>query len=246
MSFRKNKLLILILLVTCAWSLGGFGVSGLSTYGMTTCREDYEQNGATDLRLESCSIENAIELGFSPFIYFDALPYDLAIQYNREIKYTALDSYLQLGAGLGSDYEFETTDFESAVLRISDYFTIRKEIIGLSIPMLAKAALYIGGGINYHNTVFPSIALLKDITDMNDLDNIYNAFNGSIDSSQLIDALENHGIESNGIHVQTGIQGKVFTLNIFANAKYTIILNDDDNSIKESFPGLDIGLALGI
>ena len=102
----------------------------------------------------------------------------------------------------------------------------------------------LGGGFNSHRTVKPSITLLKDIYNIQDLEDIYDN-SGVLDSSDLIDALENNMIKSNGLHIQAGLQSKILMANMFINAKYTLILNDDNNSI-DSFPGLDIGLAFGL
>ncbi len=44
----------------------------------------------------------------------------------------------------------------------------------LSIPILAKVALSVGGGVNAHKSVIPSIALLKDIYDVEDISDLYN------------------------------------------------------------------------
>ena len=61
----------------------------------------------------------------------------------------------------------------------------------------------------------------------------------------LEDLWNNYSIESNGIHIQAGLQGSILMLNLFANAKYTFIFNQEESSIK-SFPGLSIGIAYGI
>ena len=236
----KIKLFILLLFISFSLPFGGIGISGIQNI-INTSGAEAESNGGFDLALDFES--NGAESGFSPFIYFDALPYDLAIQYNREYRFTPLNSttLVLTNTALGSS---ETTEFESVIVRVSDYFTIRKEMMSVSIPILAKAALHLGGGFNSHRTVKPSISLLKDIYNFDELDAIY-AESGALDSSELIDVLENNMIKSNGIHIQAGLQGKILMTNIFINAKYTLILNDDDNSIQ-SFPGLDIGLAFGI
>ena len=168
----------------------------------------------------------------------DSLSSELAIEYNREIKWQNGNMLLNQAA-LG-----ESITGEFLIIRKSDYFTIRKELMSVAIPILAKAAIHIGGGLNKHETVRPTIDLLKDIYQVDNVDDLYNAANQSWDNSGLIDLLNNNAIKANGVHIQAGIQGKILLFNLFANARYTFIVNDDDSSIK-NFPGLTIGMAYG-
>ena len=122
----KNRLLISILLINLIFPLGGVGLSGIQNF-LSTSGADSEINNLVELSLSFDS--NGSESGFSPFIYFDALPYDLAIQYNREYRFTPLNSTLVLTDALGAS---QINEFESIVVRVSDYFTIRKEMVSLS------------------------------------------------------------------------------------------------------------------
>ena len=79
MNFIKNKLCILILLTTYILPLGGIGISGIQN---SISIDNTESDGDLILDFES----NSVESGLNIFIYFDALPKDLAIEYNREIK----------------------------------------------------------------------------------------------------------------------------------------------------------------
>ena len=227
----KNKFLMLMI-VGLIFPLGGIGVSGISnTY---TFNGQPEVESSFTLNSKSDGLEN----GLSVFIYFDALPKGLAIEYNWEFfKVQSLNTTL--------DYNgLETKNGEMFSYRRSHYLTVKKEALGLSIPFLAKAALHLGGGVNQHNSVIPSIALLKDILDENDLSDLYEGFNpDDIDTGDFMKALENHSINATGLHIQTGVQGKLLMLNAFINARYTFIIDSDD---MESFPGLTIGLAYGI
>ena len=107
-----------------------------------------------------------------------------------------------------------------------------------------KRQVYVGGGLNQHRSVVPSINLLKDIYDVDNVDDLYNAADQNWDGDALIEKLEDNAIKSTGAHIQAGIQGKILIFNLFANAKYTFIIDDEKNSI-ESFPGLTIGMAYG-
>ena len=229
MNFIKNQLYIL-LLIAYAFPLGGIGLSYLNNI---ISYEGNESDGNFNLSYQ----DNGLEQGFNFFIYFDALPSDFAIEYSKEFKYQELNSIITFNGS-------ETTN-PSYAGRISDYFTVKKDLMDLSIPILAKVALSIGGGFNKHKSIVPSIELLKDIYNIENIDDLYNAAEEDWNENAVYDALENNSMDASGLHIQCGIQAKVLMLNAFVNAKYTFITKDDNNSI-ESFPGFTIGLAYGI
>jgi len=239
MNCIKNKFYIL-LLIAYAFPLGGIGLSGLNNM------VSYDINEASTDGLANLNLsfqDNGLEQGFNFFIYFDALPSDFAIEYSKEFKYQDLSSTLIYD----SEMESEPTILmnPSYAGRVSDYFTIRKDLMDLSIPILAKVALSVGGGFNTHKSILPSISLLNDIYDTEDLTDLFNAASHDWDSNAVYDALEDNAVDASGLHIQCGIQAKILMLNIFANAKYTFILKDDNDSIQ-SFPGGTIGVAYGL
>ena len=228
MNLIKNKLYIL-LLIAYAFPLGGIGLSYLNNI---ISYEGNESDGNFNLSYQ----DNGLEQGFNFFIYFDALPSDLVIEYSKEFKYQELNSTITFNGS-------ETTN-PSYAGRISDYLTVRKDLMALSIPILAKAALSVGGGFNKHKSIVPSIALLKDIYNIENIDDLYNAAEEDWNQNAVYDALADNSMDASGLHIQCGIQAKVLMLNAFINAKYTFITKDDNNSI-DSFPGFTIGLAYG-
>ena len=235
MNFIKNKLYIL-LLIAYAFPLGGIGFSLQNNMVAYDVNETSSQGGV-DLNLSFQ--DNGLEQGFNFFIYFDALPLDFAIEYSKEFKYQELNTTI----GWGGESEITNPSYAG---RMSDYFTVRKDLMDLSIPILAKVALNIGAGFNTHKYILPSITLLENIYDINDdFEELYNAAEQDWDEDDVYDALKENAIDASGIHLQCGIQAKVLMLNAFINAKYTFITKDDNNSI-DSFPGFTIGLAYGI
>ena len=230
MNFIKNKLYILLLFITYALPLVGIGFSGLNN--MITYEEN-EEDGNFNLISE----DNGLEQGASLFIYFDTLPNDLAIEYSKEVKWQELNSTITFNNNQTTNPLFTA--------RTSDYLTIRKDIVDLSIPILAKVALSVGGGVNAHKSVIPSIALLKDIYNVEDVSDLYDEASANWDEDAIYDKLADYAMESSGLHIQCGVQAKILMLNIFANVKYTFILKDDNDSIQ-SFPGGTIGVAYGL
>ncbi|MDC0145381.1 hypothetical protein OAI93_02160 [bacterium] len=235
----KNKFFILLLLITYILPLGGIGISSINNSLSTNTNSTKD-----DLNIDFYS--NGSENGLNIFLYFDALPNDLAIEYSREVK--AETGIANIYYGLNNQ-ELDPIEGNFLIIRKSDYLTIRKELMGLSIPILAKASLYIGGGLNKHETVVPSIELFSDLYDIDisgnyAVDDLYNAANQVWDASSLLDLLNKNTVQSTGMHIQTGVQGKLLMLNVFANARYTFIIDEEANSIA-SFPGLTIGMAYG-
>ena len=228
----KNKFLMLMI-VGLIFPLGGIGVSGISN--AYTFNSQPEVEGAFILSSNS----DGLEYGANFFIYFDALPKGLAIEYNGEIKAQPIIAKIEnnISASQGG---------KMSSFRVSQYLTLRKKVFGLSIPLLAKASLYLGGGINQHNSVIPSIELMKDIFK----DELNNSSGGidelsfdfdSFDIDDVVNGFEDNAVKATGLHIQAGLQGKLLMLNAFINARYTFA-NDE----MESFPGLTVGFAYGI
>ena len=230
----KNKFLILII-VGLIFPLGGIGFSGIANMYNTGSVTDTETDADDTIVLTS--ISDGLENGFNLFIYFDALPKGLAIEYNWEFfKMQSLNTTLNFNNS-------GAIEGEMASYRTSKYLTLKKEVVGLSIPFLAKASIYLGGGINQHNSTVPSISLLKDITGAFDFEDLYTGFDfEEIDLNKVKEEIDNHSIETKGLHIQAGMQGKLLMLNAFINARYTFINGDK----MESFPGLTVGFAYGI
>ena len=237
----KNKLIILISL-SFVFPLGGIGISGLSN--AHTFNSEPEVEGDFTISSESDGLENGVNF----FIYFDALPKGLAIEYNTEIKAQPIIAKIE------NNYS-DSQGGKMSSFRVSQYFTLRKNILGLSIPLLAKASLYLGGGINQHNSVIPSIGLMKDIfkDELSDSSNGIDDFDfnwiygydddaSTFDFDDVVNGFKDHAVKTTGLHIQAGLQGKLLTLNAFINARYTFINSDE----MESFPGFTVGLAYGL
>ncbi|MFL2988473.1 hypothetical protein DBW61_01210 [bacterium] len=237
MNCIKNKLYIL-LLIAYAFPLGGIGFS-LQNNIVAYDFNETSSEAVGDLNLSFQ--DNGLEQGFNFFIYFDALPLDFAIEYSKELKYQELSTTLTYVN------ELNTTILTnpSYAGRVSDYFTVRKDLMDLSIPILAKVALSVGGGFNTHKSIIPSISLLNDIYDTDNLNDLFSAAEQAWDSDAVYDALNDNSMDATGLHIQCGVQAKVLMLSAFITAKYTFITKDKNNSI-DSFPGFTVGLAYGL
>ena len=147
--------------MTYVLPLGGIGVSAIGN--MHTINPENEINGPVTLSVES----NNLEYGINWFIYFDIPLSDFSIEYSHESKLHILTSALlwdeqQQALPAGVESASLSGDIPTSIK--SQYFTLRKEIFGLSIPFLAKAALHLGGGYNVHNSLIPTIEILQNMT----------------------------------------------------------------------------------
>ena len=216
-----------------AFSIAGFGAYG--NYDLLKYPAGNSGNSTTYLNYEG--FNNAG--GFGLLLYIDALPIvdleaDIELIGNA-YKYTA---YLNNNSIASEEIPWGRT---------SIYYTVRKEILGVSIPLLAKAQLYGGIGFNTHAVVpVPTADLIKGAFDEDDIELAMTAF--SNDTNAGIKKLKDHLLDNletpSGFHLQAGLRGKLLMLNAFINARYTIA--KDVIPDKSGYPSLWVGLALGI
>ena len=131
--------------------------------------------------------------------------------------------------------------------RVSTYVTIRKEILGLSIPLLAKAQLYGGVGFNKHKVVpIMTADVIKDALGGDDLEAALKLFEADTEegAKDLAKSMLENVEDISGFHLQAGVRGKLLMFNAFANARYTIA--KDVIPDKSGYPSIWVGLALGI
>ena len=211
-------------------AIGGLGISV-----HTGTQLDAYQENTDDLTLDVSS--NRVPFVGSAFIYFDVIPADLVMEYSFEVRGEPVNVNLT--------YELENIqknyNEDLYTFRQSHYLTIKKDLFSFSIPFLAKTGLYLGGGINSHNTISPSINLLTKL--MNDV--TPNELIDAIETNQLdynISNIMDYADKVNGTHIQAGVQAKLFTFNMFINARYTLLKTQN----SQGFSDLSIGLAFGI
>jgi len=228
----KNKLLIMVLLCSFVLPLGGFGIKANSNL---ISREGSSMENNFNLAYEST---NTTEGGLGIFFYIDALPSGLAVEYSYELlNVQSLDMNISL------DSESYLTEFVS--FKQSQYFTIRKNWKSLSVPFLAKMAINYGIGYNTHKLIVPSVSLLKDITNTNNIDDLFNQSNQDFSTSDINGLLSDYGLDANGIHFQIGGQAKLLFFNIFTSMRYTFLFETNNSNMK-SFPSLTVSAAYGI
>ena len=228
-----QTILPILIISSQVFAIAGFGAYG--NYDLLKYPKGSSGNSNTYLDYEG--FNNAG--GFGLLLYIDAIPI-VDIEADIELigniyKYTA---YLNGNSIVSEEIPWGRT---------STYLTVRKEILGLSIPLLAKAQLYGGIGLNTHAVVpVPTADLIKGAFGEDDIELAMTAFSNDTDAGikKLKDHLLDNLDKPSGFHLQAGVRGKLLMFNAFVNARYTIA--KDVIPDKSGFPSLWVGLALGI
>ena len=121
----------------------------------------------------------------------------------------------------------------------SGYFTLQKKLFKLSIPLLAKAKLSAGAGMNVHSSI-PMISQDMMASVMGGEDNLAS---GSLDTNELITYLKDNKVSDTGFHIQTGLQFKILMLDSFLY--YRQVFADNVIPDAKGFGSLNLRLGMG-
>ena len=228
-----KKLLIALMFVvipSSIYAIGGIGFQfgqGSVTVGAT---EDAKDLGL-GITANMTTTEFSDPYSVGVHVYIDAIPFiDLEADINV----------------MGQDYEFgfnnpaEIGPYKFVWGSASTYFTVRKKILGLGIPFLAKANLFYGGGYNQHMvTPLMTIDLMEEM-----MGGDLGADPTNIIEKELIDFLDDNKLKTNGFHIQTGLQFKVLVLDIFLFYRHTFakdLIPDANN-----FGSINLRIGVGL
>ena len=216
-----------------------FGIAGFGVYGNYDLLK-YPSGTSGDLTTYGVDYKGFNNpKGFGFLFYIDAIP---VVDLEVDIEFVGnLYEYTPYLAGI----PLASEDLPWG--RVSTYVTLRKEILGLSIPLLAKAQLYGGVGFNKHKVVpIMTADVIKNAFDADDLESAINSFNADAEAgaADLAKSMLENVDDIPGFHLQTGVRGKLLMFNAFVNARYTIA--KDIIPDKSGYPSLWVGLAIGI
>ena len=218
-----------------------FAIAGFGAYGDFDLLK-YPDGSSGDIStygVEYKGFDNAKGFGF--LFYIDAIP---VVDLEADIEFVGnLYEYTPYLLGAAQ------TSQELPWGRVSTYLTIRKEILGLSIPLLAKAQLYGGLGFNKHKVIpIMTEKVIKEAFNADDLATALDSFGTDADPDQAATDLAKSMLDNvediSGFHLQAGVRGKLLMFNAFVNARYTIA--KDVIPDKSGYPSLWVGLAIGI
>ena len=212
---KMLSVLVMALVPSSAFALAGFGIqlgSDLSKLGPYSFSEG---SGLTEVTINTYEMESNPG-SFGGYAFVDLFGFALEAE----------------AEGALGQYEF---DFTNAFLpemeekipfvwgRGSYSFTLKKNIMDISIPFLAKAAINAGGGFGKHAaTKRVNVEMVRSILGEEDLANVELGQNEI--ETLLEDFLTNtdNWEEASGLHLQAGLRFKVLVLDTHINARYNL------------------------
>jgi len=220
-----------------------FAIGGIGVYG---AYEAFSYPSSTDeansglYRFQSEAFDNSQGVGL--FIYTDLLPF-IDLEYSGEFNFQTHKIRLDIVDPISGGFTLgEDTDF--AWFKTSNYFTVRREVFGVSVPFLAKASINLGLGFNNHKvmqSLTPDLieTALGDATLLDE-----SGFTLSQqDTDKIITYIIDNRKKYSGFHIQAGAHGRLLIFNFFINGRYTIAKDVIEGKI--GFPSLWTGLAIG-
>ena len=228
-NFKKSVLSISF--VSQIFAIGGFGFYGnVDQFSVIP-----ETTTSGNISVVPESLDGGA--GFGIFLYLDIIP---VVDLQADFEF------------VGNLYKFNSIvgdnssgmDFPWG--RVSQYYTVRKELIGASVPFLAKVQIYAGGGFNSHKSIpVVSVKFIEDAFKSMSLEDAASQdFSDSDITEVLEDFIKENQLSSSGLHLQVGAQAKLLAFNVFTNLRYTIA--EDVVPGKKGYPSIWIGGAIGI
>ena len=194
---KMLSVLIIAMLPSYAFALIGFGLqfgSDLSKLGSQSYTE-----GSGDLAFTVNSYEmRSNPVGGGGYAFGDLFGFALEGEFDVAFGEYEFD--------FGNQYmDFDPIPFGWA--RASYAATLKKNIMDLSIPFLAKAAVNVGGGFGGHvSTPRANVEMVRELFG----DDLINLNVNSEDlEDNLASYLKDNAIEESGLHLQSGLRFKV-------------------------------------
>ena len=220
---KMLSILIIAILPSYAFALIGFGLqfgSDLSKLGPQSYTE-----GSGDLAFNVNSYEmKSNPVGGGGYAFVDLFGFALEGEFDVAFGEYEFD--------FGNQYmDFDPIPFGWA--RTSYAATLKKNIMDLSIPFLAKAAVNVGGGFGGHvSTPRANVEMVRELFG----DDLINLNVNSEDlEDNLVSYLKDNAIEASGLHLQAGLRFKVLVLDTHLNARYNLAKNvyDGENGFLQ-------------
>ena len=225
-----RSFLPIFIIISQVLAIAGFGISAnQSLFNVDENTSDLMlSNGSKVGSFSSSKYSNGYGLG--GYLYIDVIPFvDIDIEGNSIIsKY---------------DFSFanpvDTLKKQIITGALSGYITAQKKLFKLSIPLLAKAKLTAGAGINFN--------ISPPVIDQTMLESIIptgsNVKDGTVDTKKLIEYIGDNKNSSTGFHIQTGLQFKILMLDSFLY--YRQVFADDVIPDAKGFGSLNFRIGMG-
>ncbi len=211
---KMLSVLVMVLAPSYAFALAGFGIQVGSDLSKLNPYSYSEGSGITEVNVNTYEMKSNPG-SFGGYAFVDLFGF-------------ALEAEGEIGGG---KYEFDFTneylpEMEKIPFvwgRASYSFTLKKNIMDISIPFLAKAAINAGGGFGSHAaTKRVNVDMVRTIFNQEDLANV------QLDESEIDTLLEefltnkDNWEEASGLHLQAGVRFKVLVLDSHINARYNL------------------------
>ena len=211
---KMLSVLVMVLAPSYVFALAGFGIQVGSDLSKLNPYSYSEGSGITEVNVNTYEMKSNPG-SFGGYAFVDLFGF-------------ALEAEGEIGGG---KYEFDFTneylpEMEKIPFvwgRASYSFTLKKNIMDISIPFLAKAAINAGGGFGSHAaTKRVNVDMVRSIFDQEDLANV------QLDESEIETLLEefltnkDNWEEVSGLHLQAGVRFKVLVLDTHINARYNL------------------------
>ena len=221
----------IFILSSQVFAIAGFGLNlNKSMYSVAESTSLLTVENIEVATITQHEFENGVGIG--GYLYIDAIPMvDLDIE----------------GSLIISPYKFS---FNNAVLTSIDkqqfgwvdasgYITLQKKLMKLSMPLLAKAKLTAGAGVNSHSST--------SMVDQKMMETVMggagNLESGTLDTDELIKYLKDNKVSSPGFHIQAGLQFKLLMLDSFLFYRHVIV--KDVIPGAKGFGSLNLRLGMG-
>ena len=218
-----QKFLPIIILSSQVFAIAGFGLnlnqSQFSVDAKTTLLGDFGSYGYDEF---------SGGIGVGGYLYIDAVPFvDLDLEFSA----------------LWSNYDYRLTiedvtkSYSVPYGSLAGYVTLQKKVLKLSIPLLAKAKLTVGAGLNSQT--------YKSIPDQSDLESlgVTSSTSDLPKLDKLVDYVKEHTDSKIGFHLQGGLQFKLLMLDSFLF--YRHVIAEDVIPGAKGFGSLNLRLGMG-
>ena len=225
-----QKFLPILIISSQVFAIAGFGLHlDKSMYSVAETTSSLKVADREVATITHHGFDNGFGIG--GYLYIDAIPMvDIDIE----------------GTVLISPYEFSFSNSAASLdnkkfgwADAAGYITLQKKLFKLSIPLLAKAKLTAGAGVNSHSSI-PMI-------DQNMMESVMggagNLESGTLDTDELIKYLKDNKVSSTGFHIQTGVQFKLLMLDSFLY--YRQVFADNVIPDAKGFGSLNLRLGMG-
>ena len=227
--------LIILMMPSSIFGLAGFGIQFGQDYSKLDGKIQYEnKDELTQVTVESKEMKS-FPVGLGGYAFVDL--FGFALEAEGDFAFGEYKFDFKSPAGLP---DLENIQFGWA--RASYAVTLKKNLMDISIPILAKAAINAGVGFNGHtSTPRASIGMVQGLFAGEDLASI-NMEDKDLEK-KLVKYLKDHKIDASGLHVQAGLRFKVLMLDSHFNLRYTIAENVYDGSDGYAQAMLKLGMA---